>query len=433
MRLFIQLVLGASASFRGASQALGLFLSYVPRVRADAVPSWVCGRLWVLRLGYYKLTRAKELADDWVWLVDHSIQLGSRKCLVIVGIRLTRLPVPLRSLRYEDMEPIALVPMSTSNGDLVYRQLEATIPKTGVPRQIVADEGADLKKGIRLFCQTHAETVRTYDIKHKTASVLKQVLAQDEKWQEFKRQVAHTRQKVQQTSVAFISPRNHRTKSRYMNADMLIEWGLKVLHVLAKCEARQARLVDPASQQARSGEEETLLAQVGWVSMFRDQLHEWGEMLSILSMTEHVVRTEGLYRGVVDKLQACFRETGQTSRTQQVRAACVEFVAEASSHATPGETLVGSSEVLESLFGKLKHLEGEQAHNGFTGLVLSLPAMVASTTEEIIHTAMETVSTKNVLDWCQQYIGKSLQAKRKEVFIGQGKREQKWDQLLDTG
>ena len=51
-------------------------------------PSWWSGRLWLLRLGYYKLMRPQARAGDWVWIVDHTLQLGVEKCLVILGIRL---------------------------------------------------------------------------------------------------------------------------------------------------------------------------------------------------------------------------------------------------------------------------------------------------------------------------------------------------------
>jgi hypothetical protein len=44
-------------------------------------------RLWLLRLGLYHLDRPQERADDWMWIVDHTLQLGDRKCLIIVGIR----------------------------------------------------------------------------------------------------------------------------------------------------------------------------------------------------------------------------------------------------------------------------------------------------------------------------------------------------------
>lgn len=439
MSLFIQLVLSASASLHCASQALGLFLSYVPPSLSMSAPSWGCGRFWLLRLGYYKLTRPKEIADDWVWIVDHSAQLGTKKCLVILGIRLSNVPVPFRSLRYEDMEAIELLPVKKSNGDIVYRQLEDIVKKTGVPRQIVADEGSDLKKGIKTFCHTHPETVFTYDIKHKTAAVLKHELEKDEDWKSFSRLAAQTKQKVQQTSLSFLSPRNQRTKARFMNADIIIEWGLNVLHFLSEHQDTQ----DTQGKQGKQGnteghrdnevEWETLLEKVGWVREFREQLKEWGEMMNIVDRTEHVVRTKGLYRGVSEILTTRLSDAGHTGRTQNIRTALIDFVAEKSSKANVDEQLVGSSEVLESLFGKFKDLEGEQSKSGFTGLVLSLPAMVSTTTENIIHKAMEAVPTKKILDWCKKYIGESLQAKRKEAFKTQGKKEQKWEQLLGTG
>ncbi len=438
MSLFIHLVLSASASLRCASQALGLFLSYVPPSLSLSAPSWGCGRFWVLRLGYYKLMRPKDIADDWVWIVDHSTQLDTLKCLVILGVRLSCLPVPLRSLRYEDMEPIEVLPVKKSNGEIVYQQLEESMKKTGIPRQIVADHGSDVKKGIDLFCQTHPETVFTYDIKHKTASVLKHELEQDEDWKTFSRLAAHTKQQVQQTSLSFLSPRNQRTKARYMNADRLIEWGLKALHVLAEYDASPVNKEgnhnhDHDHDKNNDVEWERVMEKIGWVREFRDQLHEWGDLMNIVETTEHVVRTEGLACRSADTLKTCLSDTGHTVRTKNIREAFVDFVAQESSHANPGEILVGSSEVLESLFGKFKDLEGEQSKSGFTGLLLSIPAMVSTTTGDIIHKAMETVPTKKVLAWCKKYIGKSLQAKRKEAFSVKGKKEQKWDQLLGTG
>ena len=98
------------------------------------VPTWHTGRLWLLRLGYYKLTRSKEQADDWVWIADHTVQIGAEKCLVILGIRLSDLPSVGQCLSHRDVEPIALLPVEKSNKDVVYQQLEANIGKTGVPR-----------------------------------------------------------------------------------------------------------------------------------------------------------------------------------------------------------------------------------------------------------------------------------------------------------
>jgi hypothetical protein len=161
--------------------------------------------------------RPKEHADDWAWIVDHTVQMGPEKCLVILGVRLHLLSTLARPLQHEDVEPIALLPMSVSNGERLLQQFEVSAAKTGIPRQIVADHGSDLKSGIKQFCQRHPETSFIYDIKHKTASVLKHELASDETWQRFTRLAAQSKRQMQQSALACLAPPNQRSKARYMN------------------------------------------------------------------------------------------------------------------------------------------------------------------------------------------------------------------------
>jgi hypothetical protein len=104
MELYLKLVLCASAGLRCSSRMMEMVLKLFG-LHAGA-PSWWCGRLWVLRLGYFKLSRAKEQASDWVWIIDHTVQLGSQKCFVILGTRLSNLSPAGQCLRHEDMEPI---------------------------------------------------------------------------------------------------------------------------------------------------------------------------------------------------------------------------------------------------------------------------------------------------------------------------------------
>ena len=113
MKLFIDLVLSAAASLRGASRAVERMTSSL-QLPLD-VPTWYTGRLWLLRLGYYKLTRPKEQADDWIWIVDHTVQIGAEKCFVILGLRSRDLPPVGQCLRNRDVELIALLPVEKSN------------------------------------------------------------------------------------------------------------------------------------------------------------------------------------------------------------------------------------------------------------------------------------------------------------------------------
>ena len=101
------------------------------------VPHYTTVRFWLLRVGLHKLNRPKEQASDWVWIIDHSNQIGKEKCLVILGVRVSQLPQPGKDypLRLEQMEPIELEPVTISDKEVVYRQLEASAAKSGVPRR----------------------------------------------------------------------------------------------------------------------------------------------------------------------------------------------------------------------------------------------------------------------------------------------------------
>ena len=151
------------------------------------VPHFTTVRFWLLRLAYHKLHRPKEQASDWVWIIDHSNQIGQEKCLVILAVRASQLPPPGEDfpLRLSQMEPIELEPVTVSDKEVVYRQLEANMAKTGVPRAIIDDHGGDLAGGVELFRQAHPETIEIYDISHKAACLLKARLERDEQWKAF--------------------------------------------------------------------------------------------------------------------------------------------------------------------------------------------------------------------------------------------------------
>lgn len=379
-------------------------------------PSWWAGRLWLLRLGYYKLMQPQARAEDWVWIVDHTSQLGAEKCLVILGIRLCDLPIG-RSVGQADVEPLALYPVEHSNGEVVFEQLEQSVSKTGVPREIVGDHGSDLKSGIEKFCQVHPETVYVYDIKHQSASLLKQLLRTDKDWEAFTGLAARAKSQLQQTALAFLAPPNQRSKARSMNLETLLRWGQGVVEFLDSPKG-----LEP-NAQAR------LKEKLGWVQGFREQLQEWNALLELTTTAERVVRTQGIYRGCQRVLDKQLVPLVDTPRTERVREALLKFVAGEASKARAGERLMGSSEVIESIFGKLKRIERDHARRGFTALLLSIPAMVSTTTHEVIRNALETVPTKKIAEWSKKFLGKSIPAQRQEAFRGTNKKEQKRDQL----
>lgn len=414
--LFLALVLAVATSLRCASRVLALCGEVWEQ--PEAAPAWETGRWWVLRVGYYKLTRPKEQAEDWVWIVDHTAQLGPQKCLVILGLRLSALPIPGQCLRHEDVEPLVLEPVVKSSAEIVYQQLEATVKTTGVPREILSDHGGDVKAGVDRFCAAHPTTTALYDIKHKTAAVLQQELEGDPAWQEFTQLCQQTKHQVQQTALAFLMPPNQRTKARWMNVDILVRWGTKAL----------AFLDTPPPERTPRCDGTRLEERFGWLPRFRPQMQLWSEFLQLIAVTEHFVRTQGVERGSPEQLRQLLAPLALSPRAARVRAHLLAFVTEEALKTHSHERLLGSSEVIESVLGKFKRLEAMQGKSGFTGLLLTIGAMVAHTTHEVIQKALETVPTKRVLEWCQKTLGDSLQAQRRKAFAVHSQTEQKCDQ-----
>jgi hypothetical protein len=396
-------------SLRGTCNALG----WMQEMGIDwgfefPVPHWTTVRCWLLRLGLYKLQRPKKQADDWVWITDHSNQIGKEKCLVILGVRLSQLPPPGDDFRLclSQMEPIELEVVTASDKQIVHRQLEANVAKTGVPRAILSDQGGDLVGGIELFRQAHPQTLEISDISHKAACLLKARLERDEPWKAFASKASQTKCKIQQTEWSFLVPPGQRAKARYMNLGPLIAWGVKTLAILDQ----------PGPTVLDHGSVERLEEKLGWLREFREALKGWSEMEQTINVAVEFVRTEGVYRGAGKELRKRWKRLSLGENAARLRDELTAFVSAQARQVRRGERLPGCSAVIESCFGKFKALERDQAGGGFTGLLLALAACVGERNQDVIHSALQTCKTREVIAWIKAKLGATVGAKRRTAY-----------------
>jgi len=402
--LFVQLVLTGRAALRCAARVPAI-VSEICGISLGA-PHWTTGRLWLLRLGLYKLLRPKTIADDWAWLLDHSVQVGTTKCLLVLGIRLSALPPAGQPLRHEDLEPIELLPVESSTKEIVCEQLQAATVKTGVPRVILDDHGADLHGGVKLFQQRHPQTIELYDVTHKAARLLKRRLERDTRWAAFGQRVGQARRQIQQTPLACLLPPALGDKARFMNLAPLIRWGTETL-----------RMLDQPPAALRDGVSiECLEAKLGWLREYAAALREWSQYIAVIETTLEFVRSEGLSAESAPALREMLDALWLDPPARTLAIELAAFVRSESAKAAPGERFPGSTEVLESCFGKLKALEQQHSLSGFTSLILSLAALVSHNTADVIADAFETIRTNDVWTWCRTVLGRSVQSLRKLAY-----------------
>lgn len=408
---FTQLVLQARVSMRSVSRVLQLVgerLGY-----KGLIPHWTTGRKWLQRLGYAQLTKPQPQAEDWAWLIDHTVQIGQEKCLVIVGVQLRNLPARGTSLRQEDLELIALLPRKSWTRAEVCEALEAAVARTGVPRVIVDDHGVDIAGGVSLFRQKHRTTVEIYDMQHKTACLLKQRLEKNPEWIQFQQALTRTRCAIQQTELGFLTPPSPRAKARFMNLECQLNWARHVLNILSQPPAIVLQKVTP----------ERLQDKLGWLNDFRTAVGQWSEWQQLVQTAVKFVNQNGLYSGAVRDLKRILPKTPQHDSSRDLATTVLAFVREQAKKARPGERLPGSTEILESSFGKFKVLEREQSKGGFTSLVLAFGALLGKTTQQAITLALQQSPTQVVTDWCREHLGTTLFSQRRLAYEASATKE----------
>jgi hypothetical protein len=400
----VELVVQGAASLGSASAVLGLMRKYLPAV--SRVPTDDCGQMWLLRIGLYELQRPKEQVEDRVWIVDHTVQIGTTKCLLIVSCRLSWWQQQRRPLQHQDLEVLALDPVDQSDGEVVRRQLEETAAQVGVPRAIVSDHGADLKRGIAGFQEQHPETASLYDIAHKLAILLKRELAADERWSAYLREMGQTKPRLQQTGLAYLNPPTLKNKARYMNLESVVAWGVKTLRYLD----------DPHPVDDQPMDKQKLEEKLGWLRQHRQALAEWDAMQQVISTTLHYVRHQGYHRQATEELQQQLKSQTSDSLSRRFADQVLAFIQEQSAAAKEGERLIGSSEVIESLIGRGKRMEAQQSKSGFTRMILGMAAAVVAPTQNYVAQALATVKTRDLLKWCREHLSVSVQAQRQRAY-----------------
>jgi hypothetical protein len=399
--LSLKLVLEAGNSLRGAAAAMALFVR--ERLVSFAVPSFSTIRSWLLRVGYHALTRALDRQTPWVWLVDHTIQIGTQKILVILGCVLDQVPFGQRALQLADLQLVALVPMAKSNAALVEAELEQAVRRTGRPRLIVADQGSDLRKGITDFQSWYPRTAYVPDVAHYGATLLEHAWDGTPRWQQFVNQLQTTSATLRQTTSAYLLAPRMRPKARFMNVHVQLRFARRVLKLLLR-EVPHAKALE----------------YYGWLKDYQHDLDVWEREHGLVRTAIKLLRVQGLHAGTLPLLEEAWgeigtRESGTRESTVRIAERLRQYVKD-HRPTQEGERFVASTEILESSFGKLKRIERDQNQDGMTGLVLALGAMVGTSNANDLKQALETTPQKKVVNWVARVLGRSMQWFRKQFF-----------------
>lgn len=343
----------------------------------------------------------KTIADDWNVLIDGSIQMGERKCLLVVGCRKSLFKN--RALTLEDLEVLSIRIVSTINAELITEVLQEVESLVGSILCVCSDRGSEILRGVKNFQLSNPRTRSIFDTAHRVANFLKASLEKSNAWKKFREEVTQSRRRMQNSSVAGALPPSPRTKARFMNVDTIIKWALDMLFLLDNGASTDDLDINDLDNY------------LGWLRDYRMDIEHWATIASIGAAARNCVRTENIHMNIADSFEQAISSIKMGPRELQFADQISLFLLEQSRNVKLGECFIGSTEALESLFGKIKHMEQEQTAFGFTSLVLAAIASVGLTEDQTIAKAVKSVKQSDIDKWAAKEIGQTIQSQRRKI------------------
>ena len=372
-------------------------------------PSHTSIRNWTLKIGYYELNRTKEKSTDWIILLDHSIQFGREKILVILGIREHEFLKLNRPLKYTDLTTLVTVSKNNWNGYLVSEEIEKLSLQIGSIRYAVGDYGSDLKKGLPLQGIPHI-----HDLSHMIALITEKLYKKDNRFIELKRKMSRMRAKFIQTDLAVVVPPKGRKKSEYQSHGKMIVWTEMALS-LVDGSLKSVSKIDTLKEFFETETLDRIKEELKWVNDYSGLIKELSEINSIIKEIEKEMKNNGLSVNSFEKSKVILTkcESGKTKEFKQV---LISKIAQQIELLPNTDKILFSSDILESVFGKYKNRVSDNPMASVSVLMLIIAAFTVNLTEEKIRKSIETVKTKDITKWSEENVAVSLFQKRKLLF-----------------
>ncbi len=380
-----------SCSFRSLSKVFATFSLHLNMELSP--PSFSTAKLWVEKIGYAKLMSVKEKADDWILILDESIGIGQERVLVVLGIRRSKIDFT-RPLRLQDMEPVLVKSRERWAGSDITKELNIIKEKLGTVIYAVTDGGSSLKSGLR-----DASIEKIYDITHASAIFLDKIYRNNAKFKDFTHHSAQMRYRLCCSKQAHLIPPNQRSKSRFLNIDILCNWAMKALS---------------AYESSKISHEEKL--QLQWLKDMEPFILEMNLIISKVQQISTTLKNEGLSKKTKKKCLSYLKKCNR-GKLLQFKKLMVEYLEQNSSQITKyKEKILCCSDVIESTFGKYKNELSKNPMCGITDLVLIIPAFTANLTKEWVSEAIDSCTVKDIQKWNNENLCSSLLTKRKRLY-----------------
>lgn len=394
----------AVVSYRSVPRILQLFHTKTS-LNLKWIPHFTSTINWTLRLGLGLLKQVKPTQHDWAAIIDHSIDIGTKKALVVLRVPLDALSRRGSAIQLQDCECIGLKVCEKVNGETVAQDLEGIFTRSGNPSVIIKDCDYTLQKGVRLWAEN--QTSKPFvieDIGHVMASALKDQFEKTKAYERFTSLLNTGAQRLRQTELAFLIPPKLRSKGRFQSISKLGQWGDKMLAVFAvKGRAKKGSLLYKLR-----------VAMPDFLGL-KSFIKRFAKTTTVVSQIMEVLKNNGLDQA---RYQQCYQLSDALPRNSKVKKRLHRWLQvhiKIQEKTTPFPLLV-SSDIIESLFGNFKHIIERSPQADMNRTTLLIPALCGNLNESSITQALTEACHNDLKVWEKENIPYTVRKKRQAFF-----------------
>lgn len=407
----ILLVVQAVVSFRAVPRIVEL-LRELDQVSLRWVPHFTSVINWTVRLGLARLKQAGRMSKPWLAIIDLSIDIGVKKALVVLRVPIDALARRGSAIHLEDCECIGLCVTERTDGDTVAQALSKIFTTAGDPVALIKDGGTDLSQGVALWKAREGKKAvwSIEDIGHVMANALK---AQFEKTKAFKRFVSIVHKagaRLRQTKLAFLIPPKLRTKGRFQGISRLGEWAQSML--------------DALSGRGRAEQHSALAklrAALAGIAPLRPFIERFASTVRGVAEVLEILKNKGLNQSTYR--QCCQLAEQLPERSKVKKRLLVWLQRHLHIQCRLGISqmpLLVSSDIIESLFGKFKHIIERSPQADMNRTTLVIPALCGKIDGQAIAQALAHTTHGDIQRWEQENIPYTVRKQRRAFFHSAG-------------
>lgn len=394
----------AVVSFRSVPRILNLFNTVSP-LEIPWIPHFTSTINWSLRLGLGKLQKVKPIHQPWIAILDHSIDIGTKKAFVVLRILIDTLAQKGKAIQLSDCECISVSVSEAVTGKSVALELEKIFQKAGQPSAVLQDCDSTLKKGMHLYCEKKGSQIPVIeDIGHVVASSLKAEFKDSEDYKSFSDMINKGANKLRQTNLAYLVPPKLRTKGRFMSISKLARWAESILPIMSvKGRAKKGSLL-----------EKLRTALPGFLKM-KNFIKNFSNTTIITAELMELLKNKGLDKKTFKKSLELIEQLPSSSKVRRRLEFWLKRHFSIQSKLTPSPLLV-SSDIIETLFGKFKHVMERSSQADMNRTVLLIPALCGDINNEEVTEIFNVTKHKDLKEWENENISYTLR-KEKQMFF----------------